>query len=189
MLAIEWSIISYDMSYLMSTPEVDCADECAEGEASSLSSQEGLNGERKFHDPQKFLYVWDMGHTTWKRRRLQPTKREEQEDHVDAYNQDFDCKNRLYRVAKYHRRFIREKLQLFSRGILLGRKIYKHWKKRIRQLDQDRLFIGDLFAWGVLPVRALQHPDQWVPLPAGIKLDSIIVWIDDRKNSVIDIYK
>lgn len=39
--------------------------------------------------------------------------------------------------------------------------------RALRASDRMRRFYGDIFAWGVLPVRAYHHPELWVPLPTG----------------------
>lgn len=113
----------------------------------------------KFHDVQKFLYVWDINRSS-SGHQQQPIQ---QEAHCSAAQ----AWNRFNRVALYHRQSMAEKLYLFRKSVFLARKLYKNWKKRLRSLDEDRLFTGDMFAWGVLPMRALHHPNSWVPLPAG----------------------
>lgn len=40
---------------------------------------------------------------------------------------------------------------------------------RRRQLERRRLASGDVFGWGVLPVRALDHPSLLMALPAGFR--------------------
>eukprot|EP00923_Selenidium_pygospionis_P000637 GHVN01001015.1.p1 GENE.GHVN01001015.1~~GHVN01001015.1.p1 ORF type:complete len:3386 (-),score=611.43 GHVN01001015.1:8673-18830(-) len=44
---------------------------------------------------------------------------------------------------------------------------YKTYLKIRRRQERAAVRNGDIFAFGCLPVRALDHPDQWVPLPAG----------------------
>ncbi|KAK1934035.1 myb-like DNA-binding domain containing protein [Babesia divergens] len=46
------------------------------------------------------------------------------------------------------------------------------WHKKLRQIRKTLPKI-DIFAWGVLPVRAIDMPDQFVPLPAGYKQNDI----------------
>ena len=41
-----------------------------------------------------------------------------------------------------------------------------------RQMEKRRLLLGDAFGWGVLPVRALDHPSLLMALPAGFRQGS-----------------
>lgn len=38
-----------------------------------------------------------------------------------------------------------------------------------RMKERARIRDGDVFSWGILPVRAVDHPDQLVSLPAGFR--------------------
>ncbi|EDO06035.1 hypothetical protein BBOV_II000750 [Babesia bovis T2Bo] len=52
-------------------------------------------------------------------------------------------------------------------------KAYKYkWHKKLKRLKPGANKI-DVFSWGILPVRALDSPEQFVPLPAGYKQNDI----------------
>ncbi|CDI74619.1 myb-like DNA-binding domain-containing protein, putative [Eimeria praecox] len=52
---------------------------------------------------------------------------------------------------------------------IVCRAMYKTWRCWRRQLERRRLLQGDAFGWGVLPVRALDHPSLLMALPAGFR--------------------
>ncbi|CBZ49971.1 putative myb-like DNA-binding domain-containing protein [Neospora caninum Liverpool] len=51
----------------------------------------------------------------------------------------------------------------------LCRALFKPWRKERLALERARIREGDVFSWGILPVRAVDHPDQLVSLPAGFR--------------------
>ncbi|XP_026191971.1 uncharacterized protein LOC34621807 [Cyclospora cayetanensis] len=71
------------------------------------------------------------------------------------------------------RRRISERQQrlsfLLSQQKVVCKAFYKAWRCHRRQLERHRLAAGDLFGWGVLPVRAVDHPSLLMALPAGFR--------------------
>ncbi|GIX65323.1 Myb family DNA-binding domain-containing protein [Babesia caballi] len=78
---------------------------------------------------------------------------------------------------------VRRVLQIMRDHILLRNGVLKReaeackayrrvWHRSLRRLRASLPKV-DEFAWGVLPVRAIDRPDQFVPLPAGYKQNDI----------------
>ncbi|KYF41184.1 Myb family DNA-binding domain-containing protein [Toxoplasma gondii ARI] len=61
---------------------------------------------------------------------------------------------------------------LFRQQKRLCRALFKSWRRTRLAAERLRISEGDAFAWGVLPVRALDHPEQLVSLPAGFRTGS-----------------
>ncbi|KAL8452915.1 hypothetical protein Emag_002132 [Eimeria magna] len=58
---------------------------------------------------------------------------------------------------------------LLQQQRIVCRTLYKSWRTHRRQLERRRLAAGDIFGWGVLPVRAVDHPSLLTALPAGFR--------------------
>ncbi|CXI43529.1 conserved Plasmodium protein, unknown function [Plasmodium berghei] len=70
------------------------------------------------------------------------------------YDYYLDRKTRLEKTLKEHSKVYKE--------------IYKLWKEDIDIHEKEREK-KNIFAWGILPVRAYDHPNMFVPLPCGFK--------------------
>ncbi|CAD2104090.1 conserved Plasmodium protein, unknown function [Plasmodium vinckei] len=73
---------------------------------------------------------------------------------VHFYDYYLDRKTRLEKTLKEHSKVYKE--------------IYKLWKEDIDIHEKEREK-KNIFAWGILPVRAYDHPNIFVPLPCGFK--------------------
>ncbi|XP_053993884.1 uncharacterized protein LOC128884477 [Hylaeus volcanicus] len=71
------------------------------------------------------------------------------------------------RVFKRRQIIISKKLQLFQDVVKLSRVLFQYWRRALFLFDCVQQNEYDLFAWGILPVRAIHHPNLWVPLPTG----------------------
>ncbi|KAL8270526.1 hypothetical protein Esti_005563 [Eimeria stiedai] len=58
---------------------------------------------------------------------------------------------------------------LLQQQKIVCRTLYRSWRTHRRQQERRRLASGDIFGWGVLPVRAVDHPSLLTALPAGFR--------------------
>ncbi|SCN12749.1 conserved Plasmodium protein, unknown function [Plasmodium malariae] len=70
------------------------------------------------------------------------------------YDYYLDRKNQLEKTIKEHS--------------VIYKQIYKLWKEDIDIYEKEKEK-KNIFAWGILPVRAYDHPNIFVPLPCGFK--------------------
>ncbi|KAK2198450.1 bifunctional SANT-Myb domain/Homeobox-like domain superfamily/SANT domain [Babesia duncani] len=91
----------------------------------------------------------------------------------EAFQQTLTLLNIMPTSVRGCNEFLQEQIRMRNYFFGEERLMYKIYKKQWFDTIQKNQRGRDLFAWGVLPVRALDMPNEFVPLPAGFKLDDI----------------
>ncbi|OEH78274.1 myb-like DNA-binding domain-containing protein [Cyclospora cayetanensis] len=121
----------------------------------SLFPQLGVSAGRAKRVPQQ-PWKWDL-------RILEGPFRKNQPGH--PYRGPLSIQNVRRRISERQQRLS----FLLSQQKVVCKAFYKAWRCHRRQLERHRLAAGDLFGWGVLPVRAVDHPSLLMALPAGFR--------------------
>ncbi|KAL8439886.1 hypothetical protein Efla_000858 [Eimeria flavescens] len=75
-------------------------------------------------------------------------------------------------IQKVRRQIARRQQRLsflLQQQKIVCKTFYKSWRSHRRQVERRRIAAGDIFGWGVLPVRAIDHPSLLMALPAGFR--------------------
>ncbi|BAM42033.1 silencing mediator for retinoid and thyroid hormone receptor [Theileria orientalis strain Shintoku] len=74
------------------------------------------------------------------------------------------------RVAHFMKMWINSRNEIFENEKELYEMYKRKWHIYINSFDRSKV---DVFSWGVLPVRAIDLPDKFIPLPAGYRHNNI----------------
>ncbi|UKJ89752.2 silencing mediator for retinoid and thyroid hormone receptor [Theileria orientalis] len=84
---------------------------------------------------------------------------------------DYNIVSRSFkRVAHFMRMWIYSRNEIFENEKELYEIYKRKWHMYINSFDRSKV---DVFSWGVLPVRAIDLPDTFIPLPAGYRHNDI----------------
>ncbi|UKK02745.2 silencing mediator for retinoid and thyroid hormone receptor [Theileria orientalis] len=84
---------------------------------------------------------------------------------------DYNIVSRSFkRVAHFMRMWINSRNEIFENEKELYETYKRKWHMYINSFDRSKV---DVFSWGVLPVRAMDLPDKFIPLPAGYRHNNI----------------
>ncbi|EAN31859.1 hypothetical protein TpMuguga_04g00507 [Theileria parva strain Muguga] len=76
----------------------------------------------------------------------------------------------LKNVFNFMRSWILRRNYLIANERDLYEQFKVYWNEKIKKFDKNKI---DIFSWGVLPVRAIDLPDVFIPLPAGYNRNDI----------------